>query len=104
MFAHGVSSYKSFSLTHELPNAILRWMGVADHQDLGERESKDLAMGLGVTGGQGLGGGLARAATGAGKGKRGGGKEGGDEPDGDPSPKNTSTKAQSDPNAGSEKN
>jgi conjugal transfer/type IV secretion protein DotA/TraY len=49
------ASYKAFSLTHELPNAILRWMGVSDHQDLGEREGKDLAMAIGTGAGTGMG-------------------------------------------------
>ena len=52
---HLFASYKSFSLTHELPNAILRWMGVTDHQDLGEREGKDMALAIGTGAGQGMG-------------------------------------------------
>lgn len=73
------ASYKSFSLTHELPNAILRWMGVADHQDLGEREGKDLAMAIGTGAGSGMGtrmpggGGGKSKANIAGENKGGGG-------------------------------
>lgn len=52
---HMFSAYKSFSLTHELPNAILRWMGVSDHADLGERESKDMALAVGMGGARGMG-------------------------------------------------
>ena len=44
---HLFASYKSYSLTWELPNAILRWMGVQDHADLGERESKENIVALG---------------------------------------------------------
>ncbi len=51
---HLFAAYKSFSLTWELPNAILRWMGIQDHQDLGEREGKDNIMALGMPGGRGM--------------------------------------------------
>lgn len=57
------ASYKSFSLTHELPNAILRWMGVSDHQDLGEREGKDLALAIGTQAGSAMGTRLGSSAT-----------------------------------------
>lgn len=34
--------YKAFSLTHELPNAMLRWMGVGQHHaDLGEAQAME---------------------------------------------------------------
>ncbi|WP_265574843.1 hypothetical protein [Venatoribacter cucullus] len=51
---HLFAAYKSFSLTWELPNAILRWMGIQDHQDLGEREGKENIMALGMAGGKGM--------------------------------------------------
>lgn len=51
---HLFAAYKSFSLTWELPNAILRWMGIQDHQDLGEREGKENIMALGMSGGRGM--------------------------------------------------
>ena len=66
---HLFAAYKSFSLTWELPNAILRWMGIQDHQDLGEREGKDNIMALGMSGGRSMSPVI------------GGGKEKPDEPD-----------------------
>src|SRR5690606_28913825 len=51
---HLFAAYKSFSLTWELPNAILRWMGIQDHQDLGEREGKENIVALGMAGGRGM--------------------------------------------------
>ena len=34
----------------EFPNAVFRWIGVADHQDLGEREGGSKALGIITTG------------------------------------------------------
>ena len=50
--AHLFNCWKSFSLSWELPNAILRWMGVQDHQDLGERETKDNLLAVAAPGGR----------------------------------------------------
>ncbi|GGY36665.1 hypothetical protein GCM10011297_07200 [Bacterioplanes sanyensis] len=54
---HFYACWKSFGLSWELPNAILRWMGVQDHQDLGEREGKETLMAVGTSGGRALAGG-----------------------------------------------
>ena len=51
---HFYACWKSFGLSWELPNAILRWMGVQDHQDLGEREGKETLMAVGSSGGRAL--------------------------------------------------
>jgi conjugal transfer/type IV secretion protein DotA/TraY len=54
---HVFAAYKSFSLTWELPNALLRWMGVNDHADLGEREAKESGMAIAAP----MGGSISRA-------------------------------------------
>ena len=42
---HMVMVYKAFSMTYELPQSVLRWMGVGSHfSDLGERDTKQEAM------------------------------------------------------------
>lgn len=94
---HLFAAYKSFSLTWELPNAILRWMGIQDHQDLGEREGKENIMALGMSGGRAMSPVMA------------GGKEKKDDPDKDkgkgggkePNKLNGDEGGESDPNAGS---
>ena len=69
---HLFAAYKSFSLIWELPNAILRWMGIQDHQDLGEREGKENIMALGMSGGRAM----SPVLAGGGKKKPGGNGEG----------------------------
>jgi conjugal transfer/type IV secretion protein DotA/TraY len=54
---HLFSAWKGFSLSWELPNAILRWLGIQDHQDLGEREAKENALAVAMP----VGGGAARS-------------------------------------------
>jgi conjugal transfer/type IV secretion protein DotA/TraY len=39
-FLHIFLAYKSFSLSWELPNAVLRWGGYQDHADMGEGDAK----------------------------------------------------------------
>lgn len=81
---HLFACYKSFSLTWELPNAITRWMGVSDHQDLGEREVKETALGVSAGIGKMAAGGLSKRTKpkpdddgdGKGGGKGGNGKPG----------------------------
>ncbi len=62
--AHIFACYKSFSLTWELPNALTRWMGVNDHQDLGEREAKEGGLAIAAP----MGGSIGRATMGIGSG------------------------------------
>lgn len=75
---HLFSCYKSFSLSWELPNAILRWMSVQDHQDLGEREAKDNALAVAVPAGRGVGGALRSRQKPEKADKGSGGDSGGD--------------------------
>lgn len=74
---HLFSAWKGFSLSWELPNAIFRWLGVQDHQDLGEREAKENALAVAVPVGGGAAQGMASQAKQLGaklnKGKDGGG-------------------------------
>ena len=58
--------YKSFSLVHELPSAILRWMGGSDHTDIGEGEAMRQTIAIGGFVGGGTRAALANTA-GAGK-------------------------------------
>lgn len=41
-----IVSLRSFALIAELPRAVLRWMGVTDQEDLGERETSDRTMAI----------------------------------------------------------
>ncbi|MEY8198519.1 MAG: DotA/TraY family protein [Colwellia sp.] len=61
---HIFAAYKSFSLTWELPNALTRWMGVDDHQDLGEREAKEGGLAVAAP----MGSSIGRATLGIGAG------------------------------------
>ncbi len=104
---HLFAAYKSFSLTWELPNAILRWMGIQDHQDLGEREGKDNIMALGMPGGRSMAPALAGKAPSDKPDKKGNGNGGGEGGEGGEGDKNNdgggdnNGGGQTDPNAGS---
>lgn len=66
-----------------MPNAVLRWMGISDHADLGEREGQSniMAIGRAGAGAPGLMKGAPKGKDGGGDGDGdgGGGKEKGDE-------------------------
>ncbi|WP_229146240.1 DotA/TraY family protein [Alcanivorax sp. 1008] len=51
-----VVAYMSFSLSYELPRAALRWVGVDDTMDLGEREGQSQTLAFFATSGRNLGG------------------------------------------------
>lgn len=84
-------AYKSYGMVIEFPNAAFRWLGVMDHQDLGEREGAThvtgiLSRGQGyLTKAAGAPGGKGKGGSEGGKGK--GGSEGGDTPTGGDTPK-----------------
>lgn len=81
--AYAAAIYKSYSLTYELPNAMLRWMGVgAHHQDFGEKEAETRVGMVSARVGGGLSQGLSVATQPGGGGHAGGG--GGGAGGGDP--------------------
>lgn len=72
--------YKSFSLVHELPSAILRWMGGSDHTDIGEGEAMRQTVAIGGFVGGGTREALANTAGASKKPAREPGGGGGDAP------------------------
>ena len=79
-----VLAYKCYSQVAEFPNAALRWIGVQDHQDLGEKDGSQRTSAFVHMAGGYMQGGAPGAAKASAKSARGGGNPEGGKPGGEP--------------------